>query len=56
MALALEAWVKLTVVEREGLSPPPQIGTECAVSGRGSRNARGARTLDQVMQDLVCGS
>lgn len=52
---ALEAWLKLTVAEREGLSPPPQVGTECAV-GRGSRNTRGARTLDQVMQDLVCGS
>jgi hypothetical protein len=50
---ALEAWLKLTDAEREGLSPPPQVGTACGV-GRGSRNA-GLRTLDQVMQDLVCG-
>ena len=51
---ALEAWGKLTDAEREGLTPPPQVGTECGV-GRGSRNA-GLRTLDQVMQDLVCGA
>jgi len=28
---ALEAWLKLTDAEREGLSPPPQVGTACGV-------------------------
>lgn len=50
----LETWLQLTEDERKGLVPPPQEGASCSVPS-GSRNTRGAQTLDQVMQRLVCG-
>jgi hypothetical protein len=52
--LLLSTWLELTEDERAGLAPPPQDGVACSVPS-GSQNARGARTLDQVMQQLVCG-
>ncbi len=51
---SLAAWLQLSDTEQASMSPPSQKW--CSVKAGGSRNAPGARTLDQTIQDLVCAS